>query len=496
MNLGPQPGQAAPQAHQQHAAASQQNQLFPSDLIAQPFHVSELYNPPPPIHLPSNAAATPSEMANESSKYLRCTLNTIPTNHSLLKKSKLPFALIISPYASLHDSEDPVPVVHDQVISRCRRCRAYINPFVSFLDHGHRWRCNMCNLTNDVPQAFDWDAAQQKSVDRWQRPELNYAVTEFVAPQEYMVRPPQPLCYYILLDCTQASVNSGLLAVMSRVIKESLGRIPNPDGRMRIGFMAVDSSLHFFSIPPDNSENNEFQQLVVSDLEEPYLPMPSDLLVSLSQCRNNIESFLDRLPTMFQNTHVAGFALGSGLRSAHKLISPLGGKLTVIGASLPNVGHAALHPREDKSLLGTGKEASLLQPGNNWYKSFAVECSKNQVSVDMFLFSSQYQDVATLSNLPRFTAGQTYYYPGWNAARQEDVVKIATECKFATLRGDFTTNIMLSCGLPQCGNRSRGCAPSTCHYWAAHVCLLWKLLQPILRFVRFPSVSQRSSCCN
>jgi len=126
MNLGPQQGQgqAAPQL-QQPNAATQQNQLFPSDLIAQPFHVSELYNPPPPINLPSNAAATPSEFANESSKYLRCTLNTIPTNHSLLKKSKLPFALVISPYASLHDSEDPVPVVHDQVISRCRRCRAY-----------------------------------------------------------------------------------------------------------------------------------------------------------------------------------------------------------------------------------------------------------------------------------------------------------------------------------------------------------------------------------
>lgn len=124
MNLGAQQGQAAPQL-QQPNAATQQNQLFPSDLIAQPFHVSELYNPPPPIHLPSNAAATPSEFANESSKYLRCTLNTMPTTHSLLKKSKLPFALVISPYASLHDSEDPVPVVYDQVISRCRRCRGY-----------------------------------------------------------------------------------------------------------------------------------------------------------------------------------------------------------------------------------------------------------------------------------------------------------------------------------------------------------------------------------
>jgi protein transport protein SEC24 len=137
MNLGPPQGQAAPQL-QQPNAATQQNQLFPSDLIAQPFHVSELYNPPPPINLPSNAAATPSEFANESSKYLRCTLNTIPTNHSLLKKSKLPFALVISPYASLHDSEDPVPVVHDQVISRCRRCRAY----------------SMCHSRNCKPELY------------------------------------------------------------------------------------------------------------------------------------------------------------------------------------------------------------------------------------------------------------------------------------------------------------------------------------------------------
>jgi len=45
----------------------------------------------------------------------------------------------------------------------------------------------------------------------------------------------------------------------------------------------------------------------------------------------------------------------------------------------------------------------------------------------MFLFSSQYQDVASLSNLPRYTGGQTYFYPAWNAAREEDAVKFASE---------------------------------------------------------------------
>lgn len=289
----------------------------------------------------------------------------------------------------------------------------------------------MCNLTNDVPQAFDWDAAQQKSLDRWQRPELNYAVVEFIAPQEYMVRPPQPLVYLFLFDVSQAAVTNGLLATSARCILESLDRIPNADGRTRLGFIAVDSSIHYFSIPQDVKEgeegNTEPSMLVVSDLDEPFLPTPDDLLVTLASARTNIENFLNKLQGMFASTQNAGSAMGSALRAGHKLIAPVGGKITVLTASLPNIGVGKLEAREDKAALGTSKEGALLQTGNSFYKSFAVECSKNQVSIDMFLFSSQYQDVASLSNLPRYTGGQTYFYPAWNAARSEDAIKFAGE---------------------------------------------------------------------
>lgn len=285
----------------------------------------------------------------------------------------------------------------------------------------------MCNLTNDVPQAFDWDAANQKGLDRWQRPDLNYAVVEFVAPQEYMVRPPQPLVYLFLLDVSYAAVTSGLLATAARCIRESLDRIPNADRRTRLGFIAVDSSLHYFSIPRDGTENTETSMLVVSDLDEPFLPTPGDLLVTMTESRENIETFLDKLQQMFQNTQNGASCMGSALRAGHKLIGPVGGKMTVITASLPNVGQGKLEMREDKKVLGTSKESALLQTGNSFYKAFAVECSKQQISIDMFLFSSQYQDVASLSNLPRYTGGQTYFYPGWNAAREEDAMKFATE---------------------------------------------------------------------
>jgi protein transport protein SEC24 len=285
----------------------------------------------------------------------------------------------------------------------------------------------MCNLTNDVPQAFDWDAASQKSVDRWQRAELNHAVVEFVAPQEYMVRPPQPLVYLFLFDVSYAAVSAGLLATSARTLLDSLNRIPNADRRTRLGFIGVDASLHYFAIPKDSDENGETNMLVVSDLDEPFLPVPQDLLVPLTESRQGVENFLTKLPEMFQNNQSNGSAMGPALRAGHRLISALGGKLVVLSASLPNLGVGKLEMREDKKLLGTSKESGLLQTANSFYKSFAVESSKNQISIDMFLFSSQYQDVASLSNLPRYTGGQTWFYPGWNAGRPEDAIKFASE---------------------------------------------------------------------
>lgn len=69
----------------------------------------------------------------------------------------------------------------------------------------------------------------------------------------------------------------------------------------------------------------------------------------------------------------------------------------------------------------------MLRDANGFYKSFAIDCSRAHISVDMFLFSATYTDVATLNYLPHYTSGQTYYYPAFNAARSEDALKFAHE---------------------------------------------------------------------
>jgi protein transport protein SEC24 len=71
------------------------------------------------------------------------------------------------------------------------------------------WRCCMCSMSNEVPQLFDWDSVRNAPGDRWARAELNHSVIEFVAPTEYMVRPPQPPVYVFLIDVSHTAMQSG-----------------------------------------------------------------------------------------------------------------------------------------------------------------------------------------------------------------------------------------------------------------------------------------------
>ncbi|KAE9406669.1 protein transporter SEC24 [Gymnopus androsaceus JB14] len=422
----PNPNALADQFGQMGLGGPKPFSLQTANLLTSPPDPRELSLPPPEIRLPPNATVTPSQFANADPSYQRCTLNAFPNSSSLLSKSKVPLALIIAPYRTVSENEPPVPLVTDTVIARCRRCRTYINPFVQFIDGGNRWRCCMCNLSNEVPQMFDWDQTRNQPGDRWSRAELSHGTVEYVAPTEYMVRPPQPAVYVFLIDVSHAAVQSGMVATATRTILENLDRIPDEDERTKIAIICFDVSLYFFSLSPGQTDPT---MLVVSDVDDVFLPKPTDLLLNLAEARTGggLESLLTRINDMFKENSIIGSAMGPALQAGYKLMVPIGGKIIALSASLPSLGVGALKNREDPKILGTAKESGLLQAASTFYKTFAIECSRAQVTVDMFLFSSAYQDVASMSCLPHYTSGQTYYYPAFNAARAEDALKFAHE---------------------------------------------------------------------
>ncbi|XP_012886349.1 PREDICTED: protein transport protein Sec24A [Dipodomys ordii] len=313
---------------------------------------------------------------NCNPELFRCTLTSIPQTQALLNKAKLPLGLLLHPFKDLVQ----LPVVTSNTIVRCRSCRTYINPFVSFLDQ-RRWKCNLCYRVNDVPEEFMYNPLTRVYGEPHRRPEVQNATIEFMAPSEYMFLTGEYM----------------------------LSWLPG-NTRTKIGFITFDSTIHFYSLQEGLSQP---QMLIVSDIEDVFVPMPENLLVNLNESKELVQDLLKTLPQMFTKTLETQSALGPALQAAFKLMSPTGGRMSVFQTQLPTLGVGALKPREEPSQRSSAKEIHLT-PSTDFYKKLALDCSGQQVAVDLFLLSGQYSDLASLGCISRYSAGSVYYYPSYH----------------------------------------------------------------------------------
>ncbi|XP_048022595.1 protein transport protein Sec24A isoform X2 [Megalobrama amblycephala] len=362
--------------------------------------------------LPAGAVTPPApclpqdlQKLNCSPEVFRCTLTSIPQTQSLLNKAKLPLGLLLHPFKDLSQ----LPVVTSSNIVRCRSCRTYINPFVSFVD-ARRWKCNLCHRVNDVPEEFMYNPVSRSYGAPHKRPEVQNATIEFIAPSEYMLRPPQPAVYLFVLDVSHNAVETGYLDVVCQSLLDNLDSLPG-DTRMKIGFITFDSTIHFYNLQEGLSQP---QMLIVSDIDDVFLPTPDSLLVNLNECRELVQDLLASLPQMFSRTMETQSGLGPALQAAFKLLSPTGGRMSVFQTQLPTVGIGALKPREEPNQRAPAKDVQNLSPATDFYKKLALDCSGHHVAVDLFLLSAQYCDLSSLGCISRYSAGSVYFYPSYH----------------------------------------------------------------------------------
>uniref|UniRef100_A0A453K594 Zinc finger Sec23/Sec24-type domain-containing protein n=1 Tax=Aegilops tauschii subsp. strangulata TaxID=200361 RepID=A0A453K594_AEGTS len=86
------------------------------------------------------------DTGNCSPRLMRCTMNQIPCTGDLLTTSGMPLAIMVQPFALPHPSEEAIQLVDFGEMGpiRCSRCKAYINPFMRFVDQGKIFICNLC----------------------------------------------------------------------------------------------------------------------------------------------------------------------------------------------------------------------------------------------------------------------------------------------------------------------------------------------------------------
>lgn len=452
----------------QGAPGSAQGKVNPDQIPSVPlsrdlpaeYYKSHVY-PTMEQHLPP-PATTPFvayDQGNASPKFARLTLNCIPTSHEQLASTGLPLGLVLQPLAKQADGEAAIPVLDfgNEGPPRCRRCRAYINPFMIFSNGGNKMTCNLCGHPNEVEASYfaPTDPSGVR-VDRQQRPELTLGTCEFLVPKEYWAKEPVPLRYLFVLDVSMESTQRGWLQAMCDGILTALYGDNEPDADdqkngaaiskipegARIGIMTFDREIHFYNVSASLSAP---QQLVVNDLEDPFCAISGEhLFVDPAASKTNITSLLRQLPDMFLRIKHPEPALVPSLNAALSALSETGGKIICSLASLPTHGPGKLFLRDRGSAPTDDTEhtKNLLKTEHAAFLKTTRDMVKAGVGVDFFLAAPAggYIDVAAIGHVADKTGGETFYYPNW--AYPRDALRLEKEISHTVQREQGFAGLM------------------------------------------------------
>ncbi|XP_069876681.1 protein transport protein Sec24C isoform X2 [Dipodomys merriami] len=359
------------------------------------------------------------DQGNASPRYIRCTSYNIPCTSDMAKQAQVPLAAVIKPLASL-PPEEASPYVVDHGESgplRCNRCKAYMCPFMQFIEGGRRFQCCFCSCINDVPpQYFQHLDHTGKRVDTYDRPELSMGSYEFLATVDYCKnnKIPSPPAFIFMIDVSYNAIRTGLVKLLCEELKSLLDYLPREGGAeesaIRIGFVTYNKVLHFYNV---KSSLAQPQMMVVSDVADMFVPLLDGFLVNINESRAVITSLLDQIPEMFSDTRETETVFAPVIQAGMEALkaAECSGKLFIFHTSLPIAeAPGKLKNRDDRKLINTDKEKTLFQPQTGAYQSLAKECVAQGCCVDLFLFPNQYVDVATLSVVPQLTGGSVYKY--------------------------------------------------------------------------------------
>ncbi|KAL6439948.1 hypothetical protein ACFW04_002958 [Cataglyphis niger] len=364
------------------------------------------------------------DQGNASPRFIRSTMYTVPTTADIIKQTNVPFGLVISPMARIVQGECEPPIVDMGEIGpvRCVRCKAYMCPFMQFIDAGRRFQCIFCKATTEVPNEYfqHLDHTGQR-LDRYERPELMLGTFEYIATKDYCrdnVFPKSPAIVFVI-DVSYNTVKSGLVSLLCTKMKSIIKNLPIDAGKtksnMKVGFITYNNTVHFYNINPCLAQP---QMMVVGDIQDVFMPLLDGFLCDVEESETVIDSLMAQIPQMFADTRETETILAPAIQAGLEALkaSECSGKLLIFHSSLPIAdAPGKLKNRDDRKVLGTDKEKTVLVPQNNVYNNLGQECVGAGCSVDLFVFNNSYVDVATIGQICRLTGGEIYKYTYFQA---------------------------------------------------------------------------------
>lgn len=402
------------------------------------YNTSTFGNPPP-----AYSKYFVSDYGSCSPRFMRSTMYQIPSTASLLNQTNIPMGIVIQPLADVGIDEDEVPLIDAGAAGpiRCRRCSAYINPYVKFIDSGRSYECPFCSTQNQIPdEYFSPIEANGYRRDIQERLELWHGSVDFVAPAEYVTRTePHPPLVLFVVDVTPSANTSGLLRAFINSVKQILESQFAEDSDIQFGFITFNKIVQFWRLDP------KLSLVMLPHISNVFTPLPASCFIAnYATQKHLIDVFFNEViqtqteppPTPApapatpgttangarnNESLLQGSCLGTAVNAAMLAIgNKRGGRIVVLQSALPSVGPGALQMREDATAYGKDAERNFYQPQGKFYTTLATECSKRFIQVDLFACGSGYSDLATLAELPKLTGGHLSYMPGFSIDTHEE----------------------------------------------------------------------------
>lgn len=350
---------------------------------------------------------------NCSSRMMRLTTYHVPLTEDMAYSSRLPVSLVIQPFARTHLQEAPVPVVDsgERGPIRCTRCRAYINPFVTFVRGGRSFQCNICSMVSDVPDEYYCQLDHTgRRADANERPELLFGAVDFTAPKEYIMRPPVAPYLLLSIDCSRAAIQNGSFASALRAVRELVEEAASTPCCGKMAIITFDKAIQVYDM-----RAAEPQILVMSDVHEPFVPLSAGLFFDPVQARDRVLALLGRLPGLVSETRVIDSCLGAAAAFGLDALRRYGGRVVLFASTLPSTGLGMLKNRDSVAPTPADKVSPLHLPQSEYYAKIGKDAAALGISFCIVSTPSAYIDVATIGQLVALTSGKILHYPRFSS---------------------------------------------------------------------------------
>ena len=361
---------------------------------------------------------------NTSSDFIKTTYSILPRSTNLKKQIIFPFGLNISPLSNY--SEKTIPLLdysESYDIPRCKnkKCEAYLNPFVEFMNSATEWKCNICKNINKVEDYYYSPADNHgKREDQETKAELNLGTYEFISYKESLLKEGLSCNshnYFFLIDISFNAVNSGFTQCVLESIKDCINNnyfYEYENIEIKICLITYDEQINFHMININNEkDNSNISMLSINEsTNNLFIPTnPNYLLVNLKKYKNKLIQVIENIQNFITSENYKSSKEATRFFDVLKICDLLsgkeGGKILIFNGT--SISHLDLMNNQSDN-YNENKYRKYQATDGGKIGKLGIILSLKGLSPNVFLASKTYTNNRTLHQLIINSNGNFFFY--------------------------------------------------------------------------------------